>query len=124
MAVGDITYGPVPLELVGRSVDVEQFPDRVEVFYERDLIGTFNPDGTAYTESAIVTTPSTPIPVTTQGQTRVVREGGLFSFEGELYGPLPGSFTGTSVVARREGKLVVATDEDGNQIATFPVANG
>jgi len=124
VAMGDTTYGPVPLELVGRSVDVEQFPDRVEVFYERDLIGTFNPDGTAYTGTAAVTVPSEPIPVTAEGQTRVVREGGLFSFEGELYGPLPGSFTGTNVVARREGKLVVTTDEEGNQITTFPVANG
>jgi len=125
VTLGNVSYGPVPLELVGRSVDVEQLSDRLEIFYERDLIGSYNADGTSYTGSiATAASTSAPIPVTTIGQTRVVREGGTFSYEGELYGPLPAAFTGANVVARREGNLIVTTDEDDNQIATFPVVNG
>ena len=41
-----IAFGPLPEHLIGRSVDVEQLADRVEIFYERDLIGSYNADGT------------------------------------------------------------------------------
>ena len=48
----------------------------------------------------------------------------MFSFNGELYGPLGGSYIGGRVNARQEGGQVIVTDEADNQIATFVVVNG
>lgn len=123
--IDDVTYGPLPDDLIGRSVDIEQFPDRAEVFYERILVGSFNPDGTPLsTAFAGAAVSAAPVAVTTAGQTRIVRGDNTFSYEGELYGPLPPAYTGSTVVARREGNLIVAADDDGNQLAIYPVKNG
>ncbi len=125
VSINDISYGPLPDELIGRSVDVEQFSDRVEIFYERDLVGSFNPDGTALSaDGSTGAAASTPIAVTGAGQMRIVRGDNTFSFDGELYGPLPSLYNGPTVVARREGSLVVVADEEGAQIAAYPVKNG
>jgi N utilization substance protein A len=124
VVLDNVAFGPVPENLIGRSVDVEQLPDRVEIFYERDLIGTYNADGTPFTGEAVVAAPMEAIAVTATAQRRFVRGDGTFVFENEFYGPLPGGFTGEYVMARREDSLVVVTDETDNQIATFPVKNG
>ncbi len=120
----DVSFGPFPNNLIGRSVDVEQLPDRVEIFYERDLIGSYNPDGSEFTGAVVASTPMESLAVTTVAQRRFVRGDGTFVFENEFYGPLPGGFTGEYAMARREGSLVVVTDEADNQIAIFPVKNG
>jgi hypothetical protein len=60
----------------------------------------------------------------TAGQSRIVRDNGMFSFNGELYGPLGGSYIGGRVIARQEGDQVIVTDEAENQIATYAVVNG
>ncbi len=130
IVVDDRSFGPLPDELIGRSVDVEQSPDRVDVFYERNLITAFAADGTPLSADAIAAPApamvgSMALPTgSTAGQSRVVRDNGTFSFNGELYGPLPGSYVGGRVIARQEGDHVIVTDEAENQIATFAVQNG
>jgi transcription termination/antitermination protein NusA len=130
--VDDRTFGPLPDELIGRSVDIEQGQDRIEVFYERNLVAAFSMDGTPL--SLIDVPTATPAPAmvgaiapptgSTAGQSRIVRDNGMFSFNGELYGPLGGSYIGGRVIARQEGDQVIVTDEAENQIATYAVVNG
>jgi N utilization substance protein A len=124
--VDDRAYGPLPDHLTGRSVDIEQSSDRVDVFYERELVGSYTHDGTPISEDA---RDAAPVPALTgamaaptgnvAGQSRVVRDNGMFSFNGELYGPLPSIYVGGRVVARQEADQVIVTDEAENQIATF-----
>jgi transcription termination/antitermination protein NusA len=126
--VDDRAYGPLPDHLTGRSVDIEQSSDRVDVFYERELVGSYTHDGTPISDAE---RDAVPVPALTgamaaptgnvSGQSRVVRDNGMFSFEGELYGPLPSIYVGGRVVARQEGDQVIVTDEAENQIATFAV---
>jgi transcription termination/antitermination protein NusA len=127
----DRTFRPLPDELIGRSVDIEQGQDRIEVFYERNLVAAFSMDGTplSLTDVAPAAAPAmvgaiAPPTGSTAGQSRVVRDNGMFSFNGELYGPLAGSYIGGRVIARQEGDQVVVTDEAENQIATYAVVNG
>jgi hypothetical protein len=127
----DRTFRPMPDELIGRSVDIEQGQDRIEVFYERNLVAAFSMDGTplSLTDVAPAAAPAmvgaiAPPTGSTAGQSRVVRDNGMFSFNGELYGPLAGSYIGGRVIARQEGDQVVVTDEAENQIATYAVVNG
>jgi hypothetical protein len=127
----DRTFRPMPDELIGRSVDIEQGQDRIEVFYERNLVAAFAMDGTplSLTDVAPAAAPAmvgaiAPPTGSTAGQSRVVRDNGMFSFNGELYGPLAGSYIGGRVIARQEGDQVVVTDEAENQIATYAVVNG
>jgi hypothetical protein len=126
----DRTFGPLPEELIGRSVDVEQMPDRLDVFYERSLVAAFSMDGTplSLTDSvapapAMVGAIAAPTG-STAGQSRIVRGDGTFTFNGEFYGPLAANYIGGRVVARQEGDQVIVTDEAENQIATFAVVNG
>jgi hypothetical protein len=128
----DRTFGPLPDELIGRSVDVEQGQDRIDVFYERTLVAAFSMDGTPLSLTDVAAPAPTPAMVgasaspagSTAGQSRIVRDNGMFSFNGELYGPLAGSYIGGRVIARQEGDQVIVTDEAENQIATYAVING
>ncbi|HEY8292787.1 MAG TPA: hypothetical protein VIG44_09880, partial [Thermomicrobiales bacterium] len=126
----DRTFGPLPDELIGRSVDVEQLPDRLDIFYERNLVAAFSMDGTPLSLTDI----ATPVPAmtgaiaapagSTAGQSRVVRGDGTFTFNGEFYGPLAANYIGGRVIARQEGEQVIVTDEAENQIATYAVHHG
>lgn len=122
------SFGPLPDDLIGRSVDVEQLPDRLDVFYERALVAAYSMDGTPLSLDAMsppaMTGAIAPPTGDTVGQSRIVRGDGTFTFNGEFYGPLPANYIGGRVNARQEGEQVIVTDEAQNQIATYAVQHG
>jgi len=130
IVMDDRTFGPLPEELIGRSVDVEQLPDRLDIFYERTLVAAFSMDGTPLSlTDAVSPTPAMTGAIaaptgTTTGQSRIVRGDGTFTFDGEFYGPLAANYIGGRVIARQEGDQVIVTDEAENQIATYAVHHG
>ena len=111
-------------------VDVEQLPDRLDVFYERNLVGAFSMDGTPLSlTDAVAPAPAMVGAIaaptgSVAGQSRIVRGDGTFTFNGEFYGPLSANYIGGRVIARQEGDQVIVTDEAENQIATYAVHHG
>lgn len=125
IVVDDRSFGPLPDDLIGRSVDVEQLPDRLDVYYERALVGAYSMDGTPLSLTDAAPAPVAVAAASTSGkavgQTRIVRDNGMFTFEGAFYGPVPANYIGGRVVVRSEGEAVIVTDEANNPIATYPV---